>query len=130
MGHTHFVLSLFQAEVRGFPGDSQIAASTSPGQWERHRRGSKLTVMGGCKNSPPWGKRKQGCPLVSPASRGPPRHGGAAGGDADKAQSGVPAGAAGPGGGRGGGQSAVVAVAVPKRPRPRWPCSSGGSSWP
>lgn len=68
VGHTHFVLSLFQAEVRGFPGDSQIAASTSPGQWERHRRGSKLTVMGGCKNSPPWGKRKQGCPLVSPAS--------------------------------------------------------------
>lgn len=34
------------------------------------------------------------------------------------------------GGGRAGGLSAAAVVAVPKRPRPRWPCSSGGSSWP
>lgn len=85
---------------------------------------------GGVQKLPTLGQKEAGLsPGVPGISRATPARG-AAGGDADKAQSGVPAGAAGPGGGRGGGQLAVVAAAVPKRPRPHWPCSSGGSSWP
>lgn len=52
-------LCLSRAEVEGFPGDSQVAASTSPGQWEQHRRGTKLTVMGGAK-TPHFGAKGSG----------------------------------------------------------------------
>lgn len=71
--HTHFVSPRQRWGVpKGFP-NCCLNQSWAVGTVQE---GVQAHGDGGCKNSPLWGKRKQGCPLVSPVSPGPPRRGG------------------------------------------------------